>query len=1471
MTSYINVNRRFYKSGNPQEEIPTQIYADWFEDSNTIGWDELLKYSRVIILAEAGAGKTREMKEQSTNLNQAGHFSFFIPTEALAEDLIVDILHPYERVRFKQWENSSDCAYLFLDAVDELKLKGDEFNRILRKLHQQLEKHLSRVRIVMSCRHSDWNSYDSTILEEWLPDNQLSEESRIPISQKSGREFFKDMVSDWFNQPAFSNPLEELEGETEQKPDDYHQLHRFYMRPMTNKQIRKFTCESGISDPERFLQQLYMLNAEVFASRPQDLLSLITYWNTHQKFDSALILHESDIQHRLTENYSRCEKVLKSPQEIRNAVEKLALAMSLTRNFTISISESFKSDNHSLNPHKILTDWLPKDIKTLLRLAIFEPATYERVRFHHSSVLEYLAARRLQHLTKKGMPISACFNLLFAERCNFPVVIPSMRPVTAWLSLWDPYVCKELMSRAPEILLSRGDPGSLPIEVRSELLKNFVLHYKHGTSRGINIPLVQVTRFSHTELQSVIKKLWAEGYQNDDVRELLLEIIWTGKFQDCNALLEQAVYDPDIEITDRLRAIRAIAATDDYVLQQKIVYDVINSPELWPEKFIFHFAEHLFPQMLSVDNLLILIKRTTEPKSSTSGFKWTLYNVATEITPESDAAIEFRDQITQLILDNNIQETRHYYPTSRYSYLTCALAKICARQLVSGFHTENESLIFSCLICHFFNEVDFSYVNDDLSVIKNTLNNITVTTIRKFIFITEWSLLSQIVKHDIDAFLLQERIIISTFNNNDLPWFIALLFDKSSPERRSVLLEFLFLFTPLADNIQEFHDSLINAVSDDETLLSSVHQWLRPKPIDTESIRRQEVRKAKEKNRQEAEKSQQDEEINKWLIWYDKTTTDSTWMLSNDTQFSVLDHVAVMLQKTHRRYSPEEFWNRDILRKAFGDEVTERIEKALREYWRKSPIQLQFEQERINRNSSKQNEVIAMMGLLAESDSQGWQKRLNHSEASLAIKYATLLQNNFTPFINELTITFPDIVKEIIGSELQYAIHHIKNGNHCPIIGLVASADITLRKLLSDGIFNAANSYLLAVNKATINSGGTSIEKILMSLIDVISADKKKIIAQNCASAYKTLPYNAEYYAFLRYAFIFSPEVGMETFQHAFRKCPEKYSYIESLYATLFSHQASRRHQSPFYNSDISQQISLTGNLLDIAYQFIRCEDDREHDDIFTPDLRDRAEQARSVLLDRLLNISTDKTVTEILRLAKQPHFYLSKARIEYFARERAALNSDNFSLTEEAVLKLDNYLEQPPHHQEALYQIMINRLQDLQYALSHSDFTDRDILRTVTLEAHMQPTLAWRLEAAAKSAYSVLRESEVADGKKTDIRLISPCGKHKAVIEVKLADKRWNIADFERALEHQLVGQYLRYDGCKTGCLLLTYNGNKKYWQAPITRKRLYFKELIEYLNVKANKIMSENSSLKLIVIGLDLTSPYLVPAHKKSFSYSK
>lgn len=1456
MDTYINVNRRFYKSSDPQEEIPESCYADWFEDSNTIGWNELLAYPHAIILGEAGSGKTREMKEQSARLNQSGHFSFFIPIEALAKESITELFRPDELVQFEQWQNSTEQAYLFLDAVDELKINNGKFEQALRKACQQLGNNLPRVKLFISCRPSDWSNYDINIIKQWLPNNSLLE-NKTPIGQeKMGRELLIDIVTRRQSPPLEDNPLDTQEEST----DDAHLIHCFYLRPMGNRQIRNFSETFGVSNINQFLQQLSHLNAEAFASRPQDLITVINYWNHHQQLDSKLAIYDADIQNKITESSERSGLVSKSNHEIKEAVERLALAISLTHKRTISITDRPSSDAYALDPAQILTGWLPKDIKALLRLAIFEPATYERVRFYHRSVQEYLAACRLRYLTERGMPVKERFHLLFSNSYGMNVVIPSMRPITAWLSIWDGDVRKELMKREPETLLSDGDPGSLSLEIRSTLLKSFVALYSHGTSRGINIPLAQVARLSHPDLQPTIEQLWASGYQNDDVRELLIETIWVGKIQGCNALLEQAVYDPQIEITDRIIAIKAIITTNDLTLQRKIIYDVIHNPTLWPDEFIFHFVEEFFPQILSIDDLLTLIKRTPEPKSSTNGFKWVLCNIAMEIDPISDPAIVFRDKITQLILNNNIKETRRYHPESQYGYLARSLVKICARQLAQTPQQKDKDLIYSCLVGQLFISKDSHLASEEISAIKLALNS--MSSRRKYIFQTEWLLLNKVVRHDIRVYHIEEYSILSLCEQDDPLWMIELLSEEPSLEPRTTLLDFILKTISQNHIIANFQETLFNAVKNEDSLLTIVNNWLTPKPIDHDDICQQKTRKIKEENRQKEKCREHDESIKNWSIWYDKIISDSTCLFSDETQFSNLHNIVLLLQNINRSYAPEDLWNKKTLLDIFGDDITKNIEQAFHQYWRNIPTQLWSERCKEAKNSLTECESIAIIGLYSESESQGWQCSLNETETSLAVKYALFTTNAFAPFIKNLALTFPDIVKSIIDKELQCVINAIDGNHYIPIIHNIANADWSLRTLLSDNIINTINNHITTINKDTDTI--RAIEYLLVSLIDTTPIDKKENLAQNCASAYMVAPYKPEFYVFLRYAFIFSPDTGMKTLEHALIKCRSKKKYIINLYAALFSHQAVRKQNSIFPLIESHKQVLILARLLDIAYQFIKREEDQVHDGIFTPNTRDNAEGARNNILSNILDINDESVKTEILKLTLKKHFKFSKDRLEYLIRERAAHSSEVSSLTERDMLNLEEQLEQVPHDQKSLYRVMVNRLHDLQYALSHSDFTDRDILRTVKLETHMQATLAWRLEAASKSAYSVIRESEVADGKKTDIRLLSPCGKHKAVIELKLADNRWGIDDFERALEHQLVGQYLRYESCKSGCLLLTYNGEKKYWLEPQTKNRLYFKELIEYLNSKAKILMTKDSSFRLIVIGLDLTAPELVPAHR-------
>ena len=79
MTEFIDLQRRFRElSDSELEDIESLLAWSGSEFGPDIGWSELLEYARVILLAEAGAGKTEEMREQTNRLTGEGRFAFFI-------------------------------------------------------------------------------------------------------------------------------------------------------------------------------------------------------------------------------------------------------------------------------------------------------------------------------------------------------------------------------------------------------------------------------------------------------------------------------------------------------------------------------------------------------------------------------------------------------------------------------------------------------------------------------------------------------------------------------------------------------------------------------------------------------------------------------------------------------------------------------------------------------------------------------------------------------------------------------------------------------------------------------------------------------------------------------------------------------------------------------------------------------------------------------------------------------------------------------------------------------------------------------------------------------------------------------------------------------------------------------------------------------------------------------------------------
>ncbi len=153
---FVDLKRRFHElTDAEQEDTELLVALSAYEFGPAIGWPELLEHARVIVLAEAGAGKTREMEEQAKHLEKEGRFAFFVPLEDLDRESIANVLSPLDEKRLEAWKaDGRALSWFFLDAVDELKLTGGKLDRALRRFSTAIDGHNHRC--LATGRASQW-------------------------------------------------------------------------------------------------------------------------------------------------------------------------------------------------------------------------------------------------------------------------------------------------------------------------------------------------------------------------------------------------------------------------------------------------------------------------------------------------------------------------------------------------------------------------------------------------------------------------------------------------------------------------------------------------------------------------------------------------------------------------------------------------------------------------------------------------------------------------------------------------------------------------------------------------------------------------------------------------------------------------------------------------------------------------------------------------------------------------------------------------------------------------------------------------------------------------------------------------------------------------------------------------------------------------------------------------------------------
>ncbi len=213
-------------------------------------------------------------------------------------------------------------------------------------------------------------------------------------------------------------------------------------------------------------------------------------------------------------------------------------------------------------------------------------------------------------------------------------------------------------------------------------------------------------------------------------------------------------------------------------------------------------------------------------------------------------------------------------------------------------------------------------------------------------------------------------------------------------------------------------------------------------------------------------------------------------------------------------------------------------------------------------------------------------------------------------------------------------------------------------------------------------------------------------------------------------------------------------------------------------------------------------------------------------------------TFDALQRFAAVPGFPVSPSRLRRIAEERAAADSEAAPWPPGEPKAFEADFDTAPRTTRDLQLVALHRFADMQHELLHGEFNQGGTLAAQPDETAVQNWVADRLRQESGRAYSVERESHVADEKEPDIRVRAKASDASAPIEVKVAE-RWTLEQLEEAVEVQLCGRYLRTVEARHGIMLLVHQRRRpRGWKDPATQRMLDFAEVMANLREVAIRI---------------------------------
>ena len=197
-----------------------------------------------MILSEAGAGKTEEIRHAAQTLRKERKSAFFLRLEHVADDFEI-AFEEGNLTEFHRWLTSDEEGWLFLDSVDEARLREPkDFERAIRKIGARLSAALQRTHVVLTSRGTAWRPVtDLKVCQQHLK----------------------------YMEPAPADEGGQAGGSS--KEDNSFRI--IALDDLGVEQVKIFAKARGIADPKPLVDAIERADAWSMVARPDDLTELL--------------------------------------------------------------------------------------------------------------------------------------------------------------------------------------------------------------------------------------------------------------------------------------------------------------------------------------------------------------------------------------------------------------------------------------------------------------------------------------------------------------------------------------------------------------------------------------------------------------------------------------------------------------------------------------------------------------------------------------------------------------------------------------------------------------------------------------------------------------------------------------------------------------------------------------------------------------------------------------------------------------------------------------------------------------------------------------------------------------------------------------------------------------------------------------------------------------------------------------------